>query len=195
MSRKGLAAGDHSHLHAIKLSVHVWLYLLHCGVKCALVQSLDWSLERRDCPAPLWPGTQVYYTEQVGVKQPRPRDAHSFPSELSPSTMPQWMSNTAIVIYNIHTFIIVLEKGEIYINFWLFRLLVSLYGLRLLPWNLTGKLCTQMNSRMLHVKASSEWKVSLIQWELYTSRKMGQKEMSEIANLSHWSISNITQIF
>lgn len=111
------------------------------------------------------------------------------------ATMPQWMSNTAIVIYNIHTFIIVLEKGEIYINFWLFRLLVSLYGLRLLPWNLTGKLCTQMNSRMLYVKASSEWKVSLIQWELYTSRKMGQKEMSEIANLSHWSISNITQIF
>lgn len=36
---------------------------------------LDWSLGRSSCPAPLSPGTKVD-TEQAGVKQPRPRDAH-----------------------------------------------------------------------------------------------------------------------
>ena len=108
---------------------------------------------------------------------------HSHPV-LSPSTMPLRMSNTSMVIYKIHTFIFILEKGEIYINSWLLRLLVSLYILRLLPWNLTGKFCTQMNHRMLHIKGFSEWEISLMQWEFHTSRKMGQRT-SEIANLPH----------
>lgn len=144
---------------------------------------LDWFPERSNCPALLWPGTQL--DTECGSETAK---AHLLP----PRIMPFNMSNIYMVIYNIkYLLIYIMQRGNIY-EILALQITDSSHIFILLPWSFTRKFCIQNEPQNA---GFPEWKVNLMQRELHTSRKMDQEINAKDCKFAPQNIYNVTQTF